>query len=108
VIWDVSDDGRITVRMRAQGMEAVGAVRAEAGRFIANIVSDLSATSGIDAVTNEMRFSVSKTNPEVTVTWRAQIPVASVPDVREYMATLSRSLDPVQGEVTRGDDVPDS
>jgi hypothetical protein len=108
MIWEVADDGRMTVRIRAEGMAAVNDVRAEAGRFVANMVGDLSVTMGIDVVTNEMRFSISKTEPDVTVTWRAQVPAQTVPDVREYLTRLSQSMDPVRGEVvSRGDDVPD-
>jgi len=101
MIWQVSDEGTIEVRMRASGEQAIRVARVKADEFIANIVSDLNATQGIEIVTDELRYSFHKTRPEVTVKWRAQVPVGAVPDVREYMSRLAHSQNPetVQGEV---------
>ena len=102
MIWQVSDEGRIEMRLRANGEQAIRVARVEADRYIDNIVGDLNATEGIDVVTNELRYSFSKNRPAVTVIWRAQVPVGSVPEVREYMTRLARSHDPVQGEIVDG------
>jgi hypothetical protein len=108
MMWQVSDNGRIEMKLRASGERAVRASRQEADRYVGNIVGDLSATLGIEVTTNELRYSINKNRPEVTVTWRAQVPVETVPDVREYLARLAQSEHPVQGEVvSREDDVPD-
>jgi hypothetical protein len=106
MIWQVSDEGRIEVRLRAEGEQAIKVARAHADRYIGNIVGDLSATLGVDVVTTELRYSFSKTRPEVTVVWRARTPVGSVPDVREYFVRLSASEQPVQGEVGDVHDEP--
>jgi hypothetical protein len=106
MIWQVSDEGRLVVRLRASGEQAIRVARAHADRYVANIVGDLSATLGIDVVTDELRYSFNKTRPEVTVIWRAQVPLGAVPDVREYMVRLSTSEQPVQGEVEDVHDEP--
>jgi len=106
MIWQVGDEGRIEVRLRASGEQAIRVARVHADRYIGNIVGDLSATLGVDVTTNELRYSFSKTRPEVTVIWRAQVPTASVPDVREYMVRLAQSEQPVQGEVEGVSDEP--
>jgi hypothetical protein len=107
-MWQVTDEGRVEMKLRASGPNAGQVSRADADRYIGNIVSDLTVNMGIEIVTDELRVSFNKNRPEVTVTWKARIPVGSVPDVREYMVRLARSSDPVQGEVvSRGDDVPD-
>jgi hypothetical protein len=94
MMWQVTDEGRVEARMRAEGIEAVKTAREDAARFIANVTSDLSM--------------VSKTRPEITVIWKARAPVEKVADVREYMATVARSLNPLPGEVLgRDNDVPD-
>jgi hypothetical protein len=104
MIWQVNDEGRIEVRLRAEGEQAIRVARVKADEFIANIVSDLNATMGIEIVTDELRYSFHKTRPEVTVKWRAQVPAEKVPDVREYMSRLahSHSPDTVRGEVVDG------
>jgi hypothetical protein len=108
MMWQVTDEGRVEARMRAEGIEAVKTAREDAARFIANVTSDLSMNLGVEVVTDELRFSVSKTRPEITVIWKARAPVEKVADVREYMATVARSLNPLPGEVLgRDNDVPD-
>jgi hypothetical protein len=104
MIWQVADDGTIEVRLRASGEQAIRVARVKADEFIANIVSDLNATMGIEIVTDELRYSFHKTKPEVTVKWRAQVPAGKVADVREYMSRLAHSQNPetVQGEVVDG------
>jgi hypothetical protein len=104
MIWQVSDEGRIEIRLRASGQQAIKVARVKAEEFIANIVSDLNATMGIEITTDELRYSFHKTRSEVTVKWRAQVPVEQVTDVREYMARLAQSQNPetVQGEVVDG------
>jgi hypothetical protein len=99
MMWQVSDEGKVEVRLRAEGEQAIRVAREHADRFIGNIVGDLSATLGVDVTTDELRYSFSKTRPEVTVIWRARVPVGSVPDVREYMVRLAQSQNPVMGEI---------
>jgi len=104
MIWQVTDEGTIEIRLRASGEQAIRVARVKADEFVANIVGDLNATMGIEIVTDELRYSFHKTRPEVTVKWRAQVPVDQVTDVREYMARLARSQDPVQGEIVEPPD----
>ena len=92
VIWEVTDEGRVAARLRAEGEEAIKVAKIKADMFFANIVSDLQVTHSIEATTDELRYSFSKTRPEVTITWRARIPQESVPDVREYLAGLSQAM----------------
>jgi hypothetical protein len=91
MIWEVTDDGRIKLLLRASGENARKITRAQADRYIANIVGDLSTTMSIEVTTDELRYSFNKNRPEITVTWRARVPVESVPDVREYMVRLGQS-----------------
>ena len=90
MLWDVDDNGRMMVRLRSTGASAKMLDRDDVNRYVAHISDDLSATLGIDIVTNELRISFSKTRPEINVTWRAQVPVQSVPDVRTYMVGMSQ------------------
>lgn len=109
MMWDVSAEGKIVVRLRGEGEAARQMTREKVDAYIGNIVGDLSTSQGVEVVTNELRYSFSKTHPEITVTWRAQTSPSSVAEVREYFARLTRSLDPpVVGEVERvRDDPPD-
>ena len=106
MMWEVSDEGRVKVLVTASGENARQITRAQADRYFANIVGDLNATMGIEVITDELRYSFSKTKPKITVTWRARVPVSSVPDVREYLVRLGQShLGIVEGG---GDASPDS
>lgn len=109
MMWDVSDDGRITVRLHAEGEAARLMTRDKVDAYIGEIVRDLTVSRGVEVITNELRYSFSKTHPEITVTWRAQGEAASVTEIREYFARLAKSLDPpVVGEVEGvRDDPPD-
>ena len=102
MMWQVSDDGKIVVKLHAENEAVHQMTRDKADAYIANIIGDLSVSQGVEVVTNELRYSFSKTRAEITVTWRASADPATVADVREYFARLSRSLDPVQGEVLDG------
>jgi hypothetical protein len=102
-MWHVADDGRIEVRLLAQGQQAVKVARVKADRFIANVVSDLAATQDIEVRTNELRYSFSKTRPEVTVIWRAGVSPAQVAAVRTYLDRLNEQTDGGEmGEITDG------
>jgi hypothetical protein len=105
MMWDVSDEGKIVVRLRAEGEAAKLMTRDRVDAYINEIIRDLSTSQGVEVVTDELRYSFSKTYPEITVTWRAKADPAAVTEIREYFARLSRSLDPVVGEVV--DDPPD-
>jgi hypothetical protein len=105
MMWQVSDEGKVEIRLKARGEQAIRVVRVKADRYVASIVGDLSATLGTDVVTDELRYSFNKTRPEVTVTWRARIPVEKVPDVREYMVRLAQSEESVEKEIA--DESPD-
>jgi hypothetical protein len=104
-MWHVSDTGRIEVRLLAQGEQAIKVARVQADRFIANIVTDLNVSLDVAAVTDELRYSFSKTRPEVTVIWRAEVPADKVDVVRAYLARLNEGSEigaEVQGEVEDG------
>ncbi len=90
MLWNVEDNGKVLVRLKSIGAGAQMLDRDQVNRYIGNIVGDLSATMGVDIVTDELRVSFSKTHPEVNVTWRARVPEGSVPDVREYMVRMSQ------------------
>lgn len=97
MIWQVSDEGRVEVRLKATEEQAIRVARASAERFIANVVGDLTATMSIDLVTDELRYSFSKTRPEVTVIWRAHVPLSAVSEVREYLMRLGASVGGIEG-----------
>jgi len=108
MMWYVTDEGRIEIRLRAEGEEAIKVARVKAQTFIANIVGDLSDNLGIDVITDEMRYSVSKVRPEVTIIWRARTVPSTVPAVREYLAKLGGSLDGDTGpETVEGTVIPE-
>jgi hypothetical protein len=90
MLWSVDDEGRVLIRLKSTGASAQMLDRDKVNRYIGNIVGDVSATMGVDIVTDELRVSFSKVRPEVNVTWRARVPVGSVPDVREYMIRMSQ------------------
>jgi hypothetical protein len=93
MMWHVTEQGRVEVRLRAEGEEAIKVAKIKGDTFIANIVTDLSGALGADVITDELRYSFSKVRPEVTIIWRARVPEASVPQVQEYLAELGGSLD---------------
>jgi hypothetical protein len=99
MMWDVSEAGKIIVKLHAEGDAVQQMSREAADTYIANIVGDLATSQGVEVVTDELRYSFSKTRAEITVTWRASADPASVTEIREYFARLSRSHDPVVGEV---------
>jgi hypothetical protein len=102
-MWHVADDGRIEVRLLAQGQQAIKVARVKADRFIANVVSDLATTQEVEVQTNELRYSFSKTRPEVTVIWRAGVPPDKVAVVRTYLDRLNEQTDGGEmGEITDG------
>jgi len=105
VIWFVGDDGKVEVRLQARGEQAIRVARVKADRFIANIVSDWVTTLGIEAVTDELRYSFSKTRPEVTIIWKTRAPAERVAEVREYLMGLAKSMGEI--EAGDGDAVPD-
>ena len=103
MLWEVTDEGRVRVRVKATGENVQQITRAQADRYFANIVGDLNATMGIEVTTDELRYSFNKSRPEITVTWKARVPAGSVADVREYMVRLGQSH---LGIVEGGDDAP--
>jgi hypothetical protein len=108
VIWHVTDQGRIELRLRAEGEEAIKVAKIKGDTFIANIVTDLSGTLGADVITDELRYSFSKVRPEVTIIWRARVPEGSVAQVQEYLAELGGSLDGDEGgETVEGTVIPE-
>lgn len=96
MMWDVSDAGKITVKLHAEGEAVRQMTRDMADAYIANIVGDLTTSQGVEVVTDELRYSFSKTRAEITVTWRASADPTAVAEIREYFARLSRSQ---QGEI---------
>lgn len=113
MMWQVSDEGRIEMRIKIDilmpeaGKSALtSSIREHFDRHIANLVSDLIMTEGVDLVTDEVRYSFSTTRPEATVIWRARVPADEAPAVRAYLVRFSEGNEIVQGEVVDGD-VPD-
>jgi hypothetical protein len=101
-MWTVSDGGAVEVRMRAEGEQAIKIARVKAEQYIANIVSDLSENMGIVMLFDELRYSFSKTRPEVTVIWRTRVPEESADTMREYLARIAQEHSPELGEVVDG------
>jgi hypothetical protein len=91
MIWDVDDAGRVEVRMRAEGAQIVTA-KAASEQLVQGIVQDLDTTLGIQVTTDELRFSFSKTRPEVTVSWRTVVPSDRIDDVRAYLTGLAETM----------------
>lgn len=102
MMWQVTDTGRVEVRMRADGEQAIRVAKVKADQFIANIVSDLAVSQHVDVVTTELRYSFSKVRPQVTVIWRAMIPASAVATVRSYLDRLNESTQGQLGEVEDG------
>jgi hypothetical protein len=92
MMWTVSDDGHVEVRMQAEGEQAIKVAQDKADVFFTSMVTDLTVR-GVEVPVNELRYSFSKTRPVVTVIWRAQVEVASVPVVRAYLVRISEALD---------------
>lgn len=90
MLWSVEDDGNVLVRLKSSGDSAQMLTKDSVNRYIANIVGDLQATLGIEIVTNELRIRFRKNSTEINVFWRAEVPVVSVTDVREYMVRMSQ------------------
>jgi hypothetical protein len=107
-MWHVTDQGRVELRLRAEGEEAIKVAKIKGDTFIANIVTDLSGALGADVVTDELRYSFSKVRPEVTIIWRARVPEGSVAQVQEYLAKLGGSMDGDEGgETVEGTVIPE-
>lgn len=102
MMWTVSDGGAVEVRLRAEGEQAIKIARVKAEQYIANIVTDLTESYGIVMLFDELRYSFSKTRPEVTVIWRTRVPQESAEMMREYLARISQEHQPVLGEVVDG------
>lgn len=101
-MWTVSDGGAVEVRLRAEGEQAIKVARTKADQYIANIVTDLTENMGIVMLFDELRYSFSKTRPEVTVIWRTRVPEESVDTMRAYLARITKDHSPVLGEVVDG------
>jgi hypothetical protein len=91
MLWEVAESGRVEVRLRAYGAE-VNTAKIASDRLIGNIITDLSSTLNIDVLSDELRYSFSKTQPEVTVIWRTHVPVERVAEVRAYLDGLAKEL----------------
>lgn len=107
MIWFVGDDGRVEVRLQARGEQAIKVARVQADRFIANIVGDWATTLGIEATLDELRYSFSKTRPEVTIIWKTTVPAERVAEVREYLRGLAASMNEPGGAGEIEDGTPD-
>jgi outer membrane cobalamin receptor len=107
VIWHVTDEGRIEVRLKAQGEQAIKVARVRATSLFESIVEDLATNQHVTLTSNELRYSFSKTRPEVTIIWRSEVEADAAPKVRDYLVRLGESI---SGEVTGGTgwyDAPD-
>lgn len=91
MLWEVSDAGRVEIRLRAQGTEVTYA-KVASDQLIGNIINDLAASLSINVITDELRYSFSKTRPEVTVLWRTSVPADRTDEVRAYLAGLAETM----------------
>lgn len=91
MLWEVSDSGRVEVRLRAEGAE-ISTAKAASDQLIGSIVIDLASTLKIDVLSDELRYSFSKVRPEVTVIWKTRVPVERVTEVRAYLGGLAESM----------------
>jgi hypothetical protein len=90
MLWEVSDDGKIRVRMSARGPGAQDQMRTMVRTHLERVTEDMTQM-GIEVVTDELRFRTYKTSDDLDVFWRAHVPSANVVEAREYLTTLSIS-----------------
>jgi hypothetical protein len=91
ILWHVNDTGHVEVRLRAEG-DQIATAKDEGNRLVANIITDLSNTLSIDVLSDELRYSFSKTRPEVTIIWRTRVPDDRIDDVRTYLGGLAEGM----------------
>ena len=88
MIWNVDDDGRVLVRLRASGEAAARLTRGSVEDHFGAIENDLS-TNGIEIVTQDIQMS--RRPKRLDAMWRADIPPQQVGAVREYLMRLAKS-----------------
>jgi hypothetical protein len=92
MLWQVLDTGHVEVRIRSEGIDEVSAAKVQGDQLVANILGDLETTLGIEVTRDELRYSFSKTRPEVTVIWKTTVPKERVDDMRSYLSGLAEGL----------------
>ena len=92
MLWQVDHEGRVEIRIRSEGMDAMRTAKTQGDTLVANIIGDLQTTLGIEVTRDELRYSLSKTRPEVTIIWKTQVPDTRVEDVRSYLSGLAEGL----------------
>lgn len=90
MIWEVRDDGKVTVILRAKQSQLVKPPRVMLAEYVQNVAVDFQRV-GIELLRDEYRIRQHRDSDLVEIFWSAQVPVGQVADAREYMMTLANS-----------------